>query len=384
LKGNLASVEDLPSLLFLALNCPHLTDVLAVGPEFPYPELFAALQADDIVDVLLLAIGRGWGGWMWSLVKSHAQLPHILAAARAAIAKGLRDVLEGIFLAGRSVLEIAEVAEVLSLLQELLDNGQGSVVVQIFRLNHIWLDRLQVSEMLAVIQGLAAAPPPPDCRSRVLLPLQARHFSKEDVLGLIRTAVASDYPELVSALNHLPVAEEFQAGEVLIITRDAIRGGRPPAVLYSLYALPGFKQLGVDQIVELLQEVQGKGGASSLVDCWMDTVCLDGKKLQELVREALRQKHMRLLCWITTLRMGPWPEGLLLSLLQGVIAQGNELAACICLKHEAADQLSAVEVQGLIEMAGQKGMTVLKGGLRYLLQLRGPMAGDETGVLSWV
>jgi hypothetical protein len=419
-QGDLEAGEDLSSLLFLALNCTHLSAEQVAT--LLYTPLSASLDADVILDTLLLARkrweGEDYNNFIMHLSLSPVSHAQLLAATRAAMQRAagakeefapmllsphddvqrlFRDKMFAYQAAVRSIMTLPDFVEfipppdLIPLLHELLDKHLSGVVDSLCHRGI--LNEISVPDMLALMQRLAVAEGPAIV-PQLPLPLQALSFSKEEVSSLIQSALEHNNLRLPAGLVQLPVMQQWSSAEILSLARQVtgftgLERIMVPRLLEYLSKLPGFKQLDAAALVELLQSaVTAKGDIYTCgtllkyIASSSDGVQEPAKKLHLVLEAAVECGDLKLLWCLAEQLYVSWPQELLLPFLEKVLACGNELATCKVLnKH--GEGLSAQELQVLKDLAADKGMGVLELGLAYLLQLQEMNAVAEFPPLEW-
>ena len=249
-------MTDLPGLLFLALSCPHLTACQIDVTIWRHPAA-AALDADVIVDVLLLGMGAceiHRRERLFFVVKRRLQYSQLLAATRVAIGRGPRYSVSRMW-SDLASNKDATPADLFSLLHGMLAHGHKDIVFDLIY-SHA-AESVEVSDMLVLLQALAPVPKP---TARTYLPPQATQFTKEEVLGLLKTAMESRDYSFCKATIKLPLTRQLSREDVFTIVDSAASKGHDQ-LLDCLCCLPGFQQLDGAALVQLLQSALSGPGA---------------------------------------------------------------------------------------------------------------------------
>ena len=328
-----------------------------------------ALPTDVILDILLRITER------WPLssgernrfakdVISYASPSDLRAAVTAAIAGGHKDVID-IFFQRTSPLYRWAAGDFLQVLHELLDHGHGSYIRDITFTDSF--KELAVSDVLVVVQRLAGAASQP-FRFYTGFP-QAAHFTKQEVISLVDLAMANDQPDIAERLIELPQMQLLSSQEFYNLLQQAVNHEKH-MISRELCRLPGFEQLTVPLLLDLLHKSQFLLGTDRIFnDLLRSLPCLPVETLCQLSEAAMQSDNAELFAALTgissVLRLPNFGE-----LLDKAVAEGRELAACNLLRLPEARHLPQGMLQGLKELAAEKGQEVVQLGLDYLLHVQ--------------
>jgi hypothetical protein len=373
--------QEFPPLLFVALNCTHLPDEVLF--DFLRNQGRSATAMQGLTgDVILEALKRGRERWpadiplfvRFSSCLVRSAIPaQLRAAVSAAISGGCQDLID--YLLDYGPLKSLSTVEQLALLRELLDHGCGKYIGGYLTRSEP-LKQIEVSDMLAILQRVAASPAPADPASEYLryavLPPQAAYFTKEEGLQLAHAAISHGHDGLAGRLLELPVLQSLEDQELyLLLEAAALQASRQ--VVYKLVGLPFFERLDVTLLLNLLKLLaqQPPTPANGQTEFARLIVSVSQLPVQygQLLKAAMRSGEAEVFSALTEVKpLAPLPD--LQEYQKEAIAGGHELAACGLLRSPEAGKLPGTKLQELHDMALEKGQVVLQQGLAYLLHLQ--------------
>ena len=329
-----------------------------------------AMLGDVILDTLLRITER------WPLrsggreifvrhVIDYARPLDLRAAVTSAIAGGHEKVIE-IFFQHPSPLSRWPAADVLPLLHELLDHGHGSHIRGIADTD--MFKELAVNDVLALLQRLAATAASPPMYYFPDLPQQAAHFSKQEVLSLADTAIANGHFGLAEQLIQLPLMQSLSSMELHQLLQQAVSHDSD-RLFYRLSRHPKFQQLTVPLLLDLLQLHFLLRTSPTFGTVMGSLHLLPAETLGQLIEAAMLSGNAELFAALTDVSSVLRPPNYW-ELLEKAVTEGHELAACNLLRLPEARHLPQGLLQGLKELAADKGQEVVQLGLGYLLRLQ--------------
>jgi hypothetical protein len=269
-------------------------------------------------------------------------------------------------------------ADYLGLLHELLDHGYGKCITAMDYPGP--LKRIAASDMLAVLQRLAASPAPARPNYCGGLPPQTAHFTKEEVVQLADAAISHGHHGFANRLLALPVLQCFGKQELCLLLETAAHHGSW-VVVSKLARLPVFEQVDVMVLLNLLKQLAQKppapaeerSGLIRLIASLYHLPALYG----QLVKAAMQSGEVVIFSALTIeqpRRIPSFCQALLYEdlqdLLKEAVADGHELAACNLLRSPHAGKLPRALLQELHSLAVEKGQVGVQHGLAYLLHLQ--------------
>jgi hypothetical protein len=309
-------------------------------------------------------------GFSGCLIRS-ALPSQLRAAVSAAISGGCQFLLDSFFRRhGR--LDKLSSADHLALLHELLDHGCGKSITGMDYPDPF--KQIAVSDMLAVLQRLAAAPAMLKYWGQ--LPPQAAHFKKEEVLQLADAAIFHGHHCFADRLVELPAMQLVDKQELYTLLGKAAHHDSI-SVFWKLTHFPLYERVDDTLLLNLLQllvSAQPKrlgSGGSQAMHCYLQRALhsLPPVRRGQLLKMAMQKGKAQIFSALTEVE----PLMVLSNLqdfLREAIAGGHELAACNLLRSPEAGKLPRAKLQELQKMAVEQGQGVVQRGLDYLLHLQ--------------